>query len=54
MVEKRQDPVDDDPYAQYYVVQKGDSLSKIAQGVLRRHVPVSEDFRREQGHPRRP
>jgi len=30
MVEKRQDPVDDDPYAQYYVVQKGDSLSKIA------------------------
>jgi len=30
MVEKRQDPVEDDPYAQYYVVQKGDSLSKIA------------------------
>jgi len=31
MVEKQQNfPVDDDPYAQYYVVQKGDSLSKIA------------------------
>ena len=24
-------PSDDDPYAQYYVVQKGDTLSKIAE-----------------------
>jgi nucleoid-associated protein YgaU len=30
MVEKQQNPVEDDPYAQYYVVQRGDSLSKIA------------------------
>jgi nucleoid-associated protein YgaU len=30
MAENRQEPVDDDPYAQYYVVQKGDSLSRIA------------------------
>jgi nucleoid-associated protein YgaU len=31
MVEKQQNfPGDDDPYAQYYVVQKGDSLSRIA------------------------
>jgi nucleoid-associated protein YgaU len=27
---KEQDPAEDDPYAQYYVVQKGDSLSLIA------------------------
>lgn len=27
---KEQDPAGDDPYAQYYVVQKGDSLSLIA------------------------
>jgi nucleoid-associated protein YgaU len=30
MVEKQQNPAEDDPYAQYYVVQRGDSLSKIA------------------------
>ena len=30
MVEEAQDAAEDDPYAQYYVVQKGDSLSKIA------------------------
>ena len=30
MVEKVQNPAEDDPYAQYYVVQRGDSLSKIA------------------------
>jgi nucleoid-associated protein YgaU len=26
-----QDPPADDPYAQYYVVQKGDTLSRIAE-----------------------
>jgi nucleoid-associated protein YgaU len=30
MVDDLQQPAEDDPYAQYYVVQKGDSLSKIA------------------------
>ena len=30
MVEKMGNPAEDDPYAQYYVVQRGDSLSKIA------------------------
>jgi nucleoid-associated protein YgaU len=27
---KEQDLAEDDPYAQYYVVQRGDTLSKIA------------------------
>ena len=30
MVEEVGKPAEDDPYAQYYVVQRGDSLSKIA------------------------
>lgn len=30
MVEQVKTPAEDDPYAQYYVVQRGDSLSKIA------------------------
>ena len=46
MADQEKTPAKDNPYAQYHVVRKGDTLSKIAEEFYGDKMLYTEDFRR--------